>query len=107
MERSLKVARPPTPPPPEEPEAGWATPHENESTSISSLCVASVDSPLMSPILAKMPDAIWALLRGYGPERQGPAHWAECNAASEGRAMGGVMASEPWVRGCRGPSRVR
>ena len=36
----------------------FVTPHENESTSISSLCLSSSDSPLMSPIFAKMSDAI-------------------------------------------------
>ena len=38
----------------------FATPQENESTSISSLCLASTDSPLMSPIFAKMSVAIAA-----------------------------------------------
>ena len=39
--------------------AVFATPQENDSTSISSLCLSSRDSPLMSPIFAKMSDAIW------------------------------------------------
>ena len=39
-------------------EPAFVTPHENESTSISSLCLSSSDSPLMSPIFAKMSDAI-------------------------------------------------
>ena len=39
--------------------AGFVTPQENDSTSISSLCLDSWDSPLMSPIFAKMSDAIW------------------------------------------------
>ena len=42
------------------------TPHENEWTSISSLCLASVDSPLMFPIFAKMSDAMWMLLLEEG-----------------------------------------
>src|SRR6476659_2039887 len=41
------------------------TPHDHESTSISSLCFESSDSPLMSPIFAKMSDAITMLL-SYG-----------------------------------------
>src|SRR2546427_8295442 len=41
------------------------TPHDHESTSTSSLCLESSDSPLMSPIFAKMSDAITKLL-SYG-----------------------------------------
>src|SRR5262245_15540633 len=57
--KSWNVALP-APAPPPAPELTWAfvTPHENESTSISSLCLLSRDSPLMSPIFAKMSDAI-------------------------------------------------
>src|SRR5580765_442892 len=38
------------------------TPQDQESTSTSSLCLLSSDSPLMSPIFAKMSDAITELL---------------------------------------------
>src|SRR4030095_11822406 len=41
------------------------TPQDHESTSISSLCFESSDSPLMSPIFAKMSVAITMLL-SYG-----------------------------------------
>src|SRR6478609_11552379 len=58
MDRSWKVARPAPPPPPVPALPVFVTPQENESTSISSLCLASSDSPLMSPIFAKMSDAI-------------------------------------------------
>src|SRR5262245_46487462 len=65
MVRSWKVALPaPLPPPPGETDAEFVTPHENESTSISSLCLSSSDSPLMSPIFAKISDVIWTLLGG-------------------------------------------
>src|SRR6185436_19355363 len=56
--KSLKLALPSPPPPP------WAmvplccTPQDHESTSTSSLCLLSRDSPLMSPSFAKMSDAI-------------------------------------------------
>jgi hypothetical protein len=49
--------------PPAAGEPVFVTPHENESTSISSLCFESSDSPLISPIFAKMSDAIWTLLK--------------------------------------------
>src|SRR5678815_3785319 len=58
MERSWNVALPAPPPPPEGIAAWFVTPHENESTSISSLCLSSSDSPLISPIFAKMSEAI-------------------------------------------------
>src|ERR1700754_1503051 len=58
----------PTPLPlPDEADPEFATPHENESTSISSLCLASSDSPLMSPIFAKMSVAIGAPPCSYRP----------------------------------------
>src|SRR5262245_58635018 len=60
INRSWKVALPAPPPPPVEVDPEFVTPHENESTSISSLCLESTDSPLMSPILAKMSVAIGA-----------------------------------------------
>jgi hypothetical protein len=54
MDRSGKVGLPvPTPVAP--PLDALVTPHENERTSILSLCLASCDSPLMSPIFAKIP----------------------------------------------------
>src|SRR3977135_3812763 len=59
MDRSWKVALPAPAPPPGPMVAPLVTPQENDSTSISSLCLASADSPLMSPIFAKMSDAIW------------------------------------------------
>ena len=59
-ERSWKVALPAPPPPPMV--AAFATPQENDSTSISSLCLSSADSPLMSPIFAKMSDAMEHLI---------------------------------------------
>src|ERR1043166_1532054 len=70
MERSWNVALPAPPPPPAEVAPVFVTPHENESTSISSLCLASSDSPLMSPIFAKMSDAIWILLKKLRPANQ-------------------------------------
>src|SRR5262249_36150696 len=48
------------PPPPVDVDPEFVTPQENESTSISSLCLESTDSPLMSPILAKISVAIGA-----------------------------------------------
>ena len=41
-------------PPPEPPDDGVLTPQDQLKTSISSLCLESVDSPLMLPILPKM-----------------------------------------------------
>src|SRR4029077_327904 len=58
MVRSWKVALPTPPPPIEITEPGFVTPHENDSTSISSLCLSSIDSPLMSPSFAKISDAM-------------------------------------------------
>src|SRR5262245_24528181 len=98
MERSWNVARPAPPPlPPGEIDVAFVTPHENESTSISSLCLSSIDSPLMSPSFAKMSDAIGVLLstrRDTGAAR-GPARsWAaagQCDAltlAIDDRARG-------------------
>src|SRR5690349_3857489 len=54
---SWKVALPAPPP---APVIDWEllTPQENDRTSISPLCLSSADSPLMSPILAKMSAAI-------------------------------------------------
>ena len=52
MERSWKVAFPEPPPLPAETTPAFATPHENESTSISSLCLSSSDRQ-MSPDLAR------------------------------------------------------
>src|SRR5215831_4507875 len=57
MERSWKVALPAPPPPPVPIWPGFVTPQEYDSTSTSSLCLLSVDSPLMSPIFAKMSTA--------------------------------------------------
>src|SRR6478609_10286045 len=68
ISRSSNTALPvaPPPPPPEPVEPVFETPQENESTSISSLCLASTDSPLMSPIFAKMSVAIGAPSRDCG-----------------------------------------
>jgi len=55
---SWKLALPSPPPLPCAMEPALFTPHEYDSTSISSLCLSSSDSPLMSPIFAKMSDAI-------------------------------------------------
>jgi hypothetical protein len=54
---SWKVALP-APPPAPVMDAELLTPQENDRTSISPLCLSSADSPLMSPILAKMSEAI-------------------------------------------------
>src|SRR5262249_10442409 len=54
MERSWKVALPAPPPLPVGMCAEFVTPQEYDSTSTSSLCLSSRDSPLMSPIFAKM-----------------------------------------------------
>ena len=51
--KSAKLALP-APPPGPVTDPDCATPQDHESTSTSSLCLASLDSPLMSPILAKM-----------------------------------------------------
>ena len=59
MERSWKVALPAPAPLPVAIVAEFVTPQEKDSTSISSLCLSSRDSPLMSPIFAKMSDAMW------------------------------------------------
>src|SRR6478735_207494 len=59
MVRSWKVALPAPAPPPPPMLAPLVSPQENDSTSISSLCLESRDSPLMSPIFAKMSAAIW------------------------------------------------
>src|SRR6478736_7508438 len=84
MERSLKVALPAPPPPPEPMVPVFVTPQENDSTSISPGCLTSTDSPLMSPIFAKMSDAIWTpqqfvvrLTAGYGRSRglETPIYW--------------------------------
>src|SRR5262245_31908319 len=58
MERSWNVALPAPPPPPEGMCAVLVTPQEYDSTSTSSLCLSSRDSPLMSPIFAKMSAAM-------------------------------------------------
>src|SRR5262249_13634657 len=58
MERSWNVALPAPPPPPEGMCAVFVTPQEYDSTSTSSLCLSSRDSPLMSPIFAKMSAAM-------------------------------------------------
>src|SRR5262245_55952455 len=65
MERSWKVALPAPPPlpPPVGMCAEFVTPQEYDSTSTSSLCLASRDSPLMSPIFAKMSAAMEHLKR--------------------------------------------
>src|SRR5215207_2511581 len=65
-DRSWKVALPAPPPPPVPAGTELVTPHENESTSISSLCLASPDSPLMSDSLAKIFDGIALLLLSPG-----------------------------------------
>jgi hypothetical protein len=54
IDSSWNVALPTPDPLPDPDGPAFATPQENESTSISSLCLASSDSPLMSPIFAKM-----------------------------------------------------
>src|SRR5262245_50943054 len=58
MERSWKVALPAPPPLPVGMCAVFVTPQEYDSTSTSSLCLSSRDSPLMSPIFAKMSAAM-------------------------------------------------
>src|SRR5262249_16014683 len=61
MERSWKVALPappPLPPPPVGMCAEFVTPQEYDSTWTSSLCLSSRDSPLISPIFAKMSAAM-------------------------------------------------
>jgi hypothetical protein len=60
---SHQSALPAPPAPPAAVPPVFVTPHENETTSISSLCLSSSDSPLMSPIFAKMSDAIEPSLR--------------------------------------------
>src|SRR5262245_24783967 len=55
MERSWKVALPAPPPPPPVPMVPvFVTPQEYDSTSTSSLCLLSLESPLMSTIFARM-----------------------------------------------------
>src|SRR5215471_18775250 len=54
MERSWNVALPAPPPPPVPTCTGFVTPQEYDRTSTSSLCLSSVDSPLISPSFAKM-----------------------------------------------------
>src|SRR5512143_3468326 len=69
-ERSVKVAFPAPPP---VIFAEFVTPQEYDSTSISSLCLESWDSPLMSPTFAKISDAIWvhsSLDRRPGPDQK-------------------------------------
>ncbi len=65
MDESEIVERrsPPPPPPIAGAETGCVTPHENDSTSISSLCAASSHSPGMPGIFAKMSNPIWTSLR--------------------------------------------
>ena len=57
-DRSWNVALPSPPPDPWPIEPALLTPQEYDSTSISSLCLASSDSPLMSPSFAKMSEAM-------------------------------------------------
>src|SRR3954470_25007803 len=59
---SWNAALPSPPPLPEDIEPAFETPHEYDSTSISSLCLSSSDSPLISPSFAKMSAAISPLL---------------------------------------------
>src|SRR4029077_15954922 len=61
-ERSWKLALPSPPPLPPRISPAFDTPHDQLRTSISPLCLSSSDSPLMSPIFAKMSDAITGLL---------------------------------------------
>ena len=56
--RSWKLTLPDPPPPPWPRLPDWDRPHAQDSTSISSLCLASRDSPLIVPIRAKIELAI-------------------------------------------------
>src|SRR5262249_40890865 len=67
MERSWKVALPAPPPLPVGMCAEFVTPQEYDSTSTSSLCLSSRDSPLMSPIT----DAYLVDNIAIDPARQG------------------------------------
>src|SRR5262245_65599462 len=104
MVRSWKVALPaPPPPPPGATAPEFVTPHENESTSISSLCLASIDSPLMSPIFAKMCGAIWTLLNNSLRHREPgsaaivgrPVSGCQSNRRGGATEGGGVWAAAP------------
>src|SRR5262245_46233264 len=55
--KSWNLAFPAPPPPPTTPDPPPATPHDQLRTSISSLCLSSVDSPLISPSFAKISPA--------------------------------------------------
>src|SRR4051794_6607788 len=70
-ERSWKVGLPAPPPLPSLVARGLTTPQDQLRTSISSLCFESSDSPLMSPIFAKMSGATADLPRRayHGLER--------------------------------------
>ena len=56
--KSLKLALPAAAPLPPATPPAWLTPHDQESTSTSSLCLPSSDSPLMSPSFMKMSAAM-------------------------------------------------
>src|SRR6478752_3176675 len=51
---SWKLALPAPPPPPWLAVPDWDTPHDHDRTSISSLCLTSLDSPLIVPMRAKI-----------------------------------------------------
>src|SRR4029078_13348454 len=59
-ERSWKVAFPLPPPLPVRGALAFVTPQDQLSSSISSLCLSSSDSPLMPPSVAQMSDATTA-----------------------------------------------
>src|SRR3954471_18598989 len=66
-ERSRKEDLPAPAPVPAAAVAGFETPQDQLRISISSLCLSSSDSPLMSPSLAKMSAAMTNLLRRADP----------------------------------------
>src|SRR6266487_1029398 len=92
IERPWKVALPAPPPPPISIPPVFVTPQENDSASISSLCLASTDSPLMSPIFAKMSVAIGTLLIRvqYTQRRRETDMSGERHAASSSGGTRGV-----------------
>src|SRR5687767_318066 len=73
--RSCSWTLPAPPPPPMPAEPDCDAPQLHDKTSISPLCLLSVDSPLMSPILMNMSTAI---AHSFGKRRRlTPAPWVE------------------------------